>query len=150
MLESLDLSFNGLVGVLPQELTSIYSLSHLNLSKNDLRGHIPEGAQFNTFENNSYAGNLGLCGRPLSKKCITETKDEHEINEDEDDGYFFSGFTWEAVVIGYGSGVVVGFVVGYTMFMVRKPKWFTGIIILFVPNIRHKESIIFLLMLNTI
>ncbi|WOG95885.1 hypothetical protein DCAR_0415214 [Daucus carota subsp. sativus] len=127
MLESLDLSFNLLVGVIPQELTSIYSLSHLNLSQNDLTGHIPRGPQFSTFENSSYAGNFGLCGPPLSRRCIRETQQE-EFEDDEDDGFFFSGFTWESVAIGYGCGVVVGFVVGYVMFMAGKPKWFTGII----------------------
>ncbi|XP_074372568.1 receptor-like protein 7 [Apium graveolens] len=130
MLESLDLSFNRLVGVIPQQLTSIYSLSRLDLSQNDLVGHIPEGAQFNTFENDSYAGNFGLCGRPLSKKCTSKKQQEkigNDEDEDEDDDLFFSGFTWEAVAIGYGCGVLVGFVVGYVMFLAGKPKWYTRI-----------------------
>ncbi|WOG94395.1 hypothetical protein DCAR_0313690 [Daucus carota subsp. sativus] len=127
LLESLDFSFNRLTGVIPQQLTSIYTLSRLNLSHNDLSGRIPEGAQFYTFQNDSYAGNLALCGQPLSIKCERETNEMQE-EEDEGDDYFFNGFTWEAVVIGYGSGVVLGFVVGYIMFMVGKPKWFMGII----------------------
>ncbi|XP_017239966.1 receptor-like protein 35 [Daucus carota subsp. sativus] len=128
MLESLDLSSNRLVGNIPEQLTGLFSLSVLNLSQNDLSGHIPKGYQFNTFENDSYAGNLELCGHPLSKKCekeIIETQEEEEEEED-DDEYFFSGFTWKAVVIGYGGGVVVGFVVGYMMFIIAgEPKWFT-------------------------
>lgn len=127
MLESLDLSFNQLEGVIPQQLTGIYSLSRLNLSQNNLSGHIPEGAQFNTFGNDSYAGNLRLCGPPMSKMCKREITKTHQ-EEDGDDDYFFSGFTSKAVVIGYGSGVVLGFVVGYMMFKAGKPKWFTGII----------------------
>lgn len=63
VLESLDLSFYRLVGIIPQEL------SRLNLSHNDLNGHIPERAQFPTFNNDSYVGNIVLCGHPLSKKC---------------------------------------------------------------------------------
>ncbi|XP_074352307.1 receptor-like protein 6 [Apium graveolens] len=106
MLESLDLSFNRLVGAIPPQLTAINTLSHLNLSQNDLSGRIPQGAQFYTFENDSYAGNLGLCGRPLPK----------------------NGFTWKAMVMGYGSGVVLGFVIEYMMFMAGKPTWFVGII----------------------
>lgn len=69
----------------------------------------------------SYSGNFGLCGRPLSKKCTRETEQE-KIEDDEDDDFFFSGFTWGAVAIGYGCGVLVGFIVRYIMFMGRKTK----------------------------
>ncbi|WOH11817.1 hypothetical protein DCAR_0831310 [Daucus carota subsp. sativus] len=124
VLESLDLSYNQLEGEIPRQLTSLYSLARLNLSGNQLSGHIPEGSQFNTFENDSYVGNLGLCGHPLSKMC------ENDIGtqEDQDDDYFFNGFTWEAVVTGYGCGVVPAFVIGYLMLHAGKPKWFAGII----------------------
>ena len=127
MLESLDLSSNELEGEIPPQLTGLYSLAVLNLSCNQLSGHIPQGSQFNTFDTDSYGGNFGLCGNPLSKKCehdIVEQEDE----EDEDECHFFSGFTWEAVVIGYGCGVVPAFITGYLMLLARKPKWFAGII----------------------
>ncbi|GKV44957.1 hypothetical protein SLEP1_g52093 [Rubroshorea leprosula] len=68
-LESLDLSSNKLAGKIPNELVSLTQLSVLNLSNNHLVGHIPQGNQFNTFGNDSYEGNLGLCGIPLSKSC---------------------------------------------------------------------------------
>lgn len=126
VLESLDLSSNRLEGEIPQQLKSLNFLSRLNLSQNGLSGHIPEGAQFNTFENDSFVGNLGLCGHPLSKKCEREIETNQE--EKEDDDYFFNGFTWKAVVIGYGCGVVPGFIVGYLIFLAGKPKWFVGII----------------------
>ncbi|XP_063943472.1 receptor-like protein 7 [Daucus carota subsp. sativus] len=134
MLESLDLSFNRLEGEIPQQIAGIYSLGMLNLSCNQLRGHIPKGSQFNTFENNSYVGNFGLCGHPLSKECKNDTMtqeeevEEQEKDEDGDDDYFFSGFTWKAVVIGYGCGVLPAFIIGYSMLVARKPKWFAGII----------------------
>ncbi|KAK1352904.1 Serine/threonine-protein kinase bri1 [Heracleum sosnowskyi] len=127
MLESLDLSSNQLEGEIPQELTGIYTLERLNLSHNQLSGRIPEGSQFNTFENDSYVGNLGLCGHSLSRKCeidiLMQTQDEDGDNND-----FFDGFTWEAVVIGYGCGVVPAFFIGYLMLLAGKPKWFAGII----------------------
>nr|XP_017215795.1 PREDICTED: receptor like protein 30-like [Daucus carota subsp. sativus] len=126
-LESLDLSLNQLEGEIPQQLTGIYTLARLNLSCNQLTGHIPQGSQFNTFENDSYVGNLGLCGYPLSKKCEKYPRTQgEEVNEDDD--YFFSGFTWEAVVIGYGCGVVPAFIIGYFMLLAGKPKWYAGII----------------------
>ncbi|KAL8106717.1 hypothetical protein AgCh_023466 [Apium graveolens] len=127
VLESLDLSSNQLEGEIPGQLTGLYSLALLNLSYNKLRGHIPQGFQFNTFEIDSYVGNLGLCGKPLSKKCGHDNVTQEE-DEEEDDDSFFSGFTWEAVVIGYGCGVVPAFIAGYLMLLARKPKWFAGII----------------------
>ncbi|XVF78913.1 hypothetical protein PTKIN_Ptkin14bG0176200 [Pterospermum kingtungense] len=68
-LESLDLSSNKLVGEIPKQLVGLNFLEVLNLSENQLVGHIPLGNQFNTFLNDSYADNLGLCGFPLSKRC---------------------------------------------------------------------------------
>ncbi|XVF78878.1 hypothetical protein PTKIN_Ptkin14bG0172800 [Pterospermum kingtungense] len=68
-LESLDLSSNKLVGEIPMQLVGLTFLEVLNLSENQLVGHIPQGNQFNTFLNDSYGGNLGLCGFPLSKRC---------------------------------------------------------------------------------
>ncbi|KAM0860279.1 hypothetical protein ACQ4PT_046639 [Festuca glaucescens] len=68
-LESLDLSSNELSGKIPEELTNLTSLGTLNLSNNQLMGKIPEMRQFGTFQNNSYFGNTGLCGAPLSIQC---------------------------------------------------------------------------------
>ncbi|XP_074333178.1 receptor-like protein 7 [Apium graveolens] len=127
VLESLDLSSNQLKGEIPHQLTDLYSLEVLNLSCNQLRGKIPQGFQFNTFQNDSYVGNLGLCGNPLSKKCGHDNVTQEE-DEEEDDDSFFGGFTWEAVVIGYGCGAVPAFIAGYLMLLARKPKWFAGII----------------------
>ena len=72
MLESLDLSSNKLSGRIPQELTSLTFFEVLNLSQNHLIGFIPQGSQFQTFGNDSYYGNPGLCGFPLSKRCTTD------------------------------------------------------------------------------
>ncbi|KAL7224475.1 hypothetical protein ACSBR1_025851 [Camellia fascicularis] len=69
LLESLDLSSNQLLGTIPNQLATLTFLAVLNLSQNHLEGRIPQGNQFNTFQNNSYDGNLALCGFPLSNKC---------------------------------------------------------------------------------
>ncbi|XP_020103227.1 receptor-like protein 12 [Ananas comosus] len=68
-LESFDLSSNQLSGEIPESLTSLTFLASLNLSYNSLVGRIPQGNQFSTFTNTSFEGNVGLCGRPLSKQC---------------------------------------------------------------------------------
>lgn len=124
-LESLDLSWNQLTGRIPEQLTSLIFLQVLNLSQNHLVGRIPQGNQFHTFQNNSYIGNPALCGMPLSKNCQVhlETSPPRELQEDTS-----SGFTWKAVVLGYGCGTVVGLVVGYLMFLTGKPKWFNRLV----------------------
>ncbi|XP_057798000.1 receptor-like protein 9DC3 [Salvia miltiorrhiza] len=74
VLESLDLSSNKLDGGIPSELTSLTFLAKLNLSMNNLVGQIPQSTQFSTFENDSYVGNMGLCGFPLTRKCNDENR----------------------------------------------------------------------------
>ncbi|XP_055801788.1 receptor-like protein 7 [Solanum dulcamara] len=143
-LEALDLSWNRLTGKIPQELTRMNFLAFLNLSQNLLVGRIPQGSQFNTFENDSYGGNLDLCGPPLSKKCGTSDSSHVpqplESEEDEDESYFFSGFTWESVVIGYSFGLVVGTVVWSLMFKYRKPKWFVEFFDDIMPHRRRRPK----------
>ncbi|GKB10556.1 leucine-rich repeat-containing protein [Tanacetum coccineum] len=121
-IESLDLSWNQLTGNIPQSLAGIKGLEVLDLSQNHLVGRIPEGTQFNTFDESSFAGNLGLCGFQLPKKCSDRTHkpqlEEHENHEDK------SGFTWEVVTLGYGCGTLLGLVMGYLMLSTRKVKWF--------------------------
>ena len=125
MLESLDLSSNKLSGRIPQELTSLTFLEVLNLSQNHLIGFIPQGNQFQTFGNDSYYGNPGLCGFPLSKRCTTNEvlKPSQEI-----EAKFEGGFDWKITLIGYGCGLVSGFSLGCLIFLIGKPEWLVWII----------------------
>ncbi|KAA0059199.1 receptor-like protein 12 [Cucumis melo var. makuwa] len=68
-LESLDLSHNQLSGQIPQQHSQLDFLAVFNISYNNLSGPMPQDNQFNNVDNSSYAGNVGLCGDPLSKKC---------------------------------------------------------------------------------
>nr|GEW04750.1 leucine-rich repeat-containing protein [Tanacetum cinerariifolium] len=82
-IESLDLSLNQLTGEIPGSLAGIKGLAVLPLSYNRLVGRIPDGTQFNTFDENSFQGNVGLCGYPLPKKCSEYTqKPQLEACED--------------------------------------------------------------------
>ncbi|RHN58891.1 putative leucine-rich repeat domain, L domain-containing protein [Medicago truncatula] len=68
-LESMDLSNNSLNGEIPQGLSSISFLEYMNLSFSHLVGRIPLGTQIQSFDIDSFEGNKGLCGSPLTNKC---------------------------------------------------------------------------------
>lgn len=122
-LESLDLSSNHLTGKIPWQLIKLNFLSTLNLSMNDLVGQIPQSSgQFPTFDNSSYIWNSELCGFPLTKKCEIVTSPLPQQNDEDTD--FIDGFTWKAVVSGYGCGFVIGVIVGGFIIHYRRPKWF--------------------------
>ncbi|GAU42403.1 hypothetical protein TSUD_324580 [Trifolium subterraneum] len=120
-LESLDLSSNMLTGVIPAELTNLGFLEVFNLSNNHLVGEIPQGPQFNTFSNDSFEGNSGLCGLPLSNNCGPDHHSPPSTNNFSNEEKF--EFGWKPVAIGYGCGFVIGIGIGYLVFLIGKPRW---------------------------
>ncbi|XP_052883628.1 receptor like protein 22-like [Gossypium arboreum] len=126
-LEWLDLSSNQLSGTIPNRLADLPFLSSLNVSENQLHGQIPQGKQFNTFGNDSYEGNKGLCGFPVSKGCnIIEPAPRNVLEKDGSKSNI--AFGWKVVLIGYGCGVVFGMSVGYVVFQTGKPKWLMNLV----------------------
>ena len=124
-LESLDLSQNGLSGEIPQQLLQLTFLAFFNASNNHLTGPIPQGKQFSTFENDSYLGNMGLCGTPLTMKCkISKTMTQPPPNSKQGEGSNFpSKSDWVVIMMGYGSGLIIGFVIGNSL-SIRKLERF--------------------------
>ncbi|KAM6579417.1 hypothetical protein CsatA_003191 [Cannabis sativa] len=118
-LEWLDLSSNELNGKIPGQLAAnLNQLGFLNLSMNKLEGQIPLGPQFNTFNNDSYFGNLGLCGFPISKSCnFIEDKKNQTSSPLKDQLY--DHYFWKVVLIGYGTGIIIGISIGY-VFLANK------------------------------
>ncbi|XP_078154586.1 receptor-like protein 49 [Carex rostrata] len=125
-LQSLDLSSNQLSGHIPQEITSLTFLSSLNLSYNNLVGEVPEARQFSTFSNDSYLGNPGLCGGPLSQQCPAPPSN-HVFNE----GLSSKSSTDKielSVSIGLGLGIGFAFVIWATVLWENGRKWFNFVI----------------------
>ncbi|CAA2994130.1 receptor 12 [Olea europaea subsp. europaea] len=125
-LESLDLRSNQLVGEIPWQLTKLTFLSFLNISYNHFVGPIPQQGQLLTFDNSSYIGNPELRGLPLTKTCGNgEPKLQLPVpmTENDDDFNILDGFTWQIVAMGYGGGILFGFVIGYFIFKYEKPRW---------------------------
>ncbi|XVF77190.1 hypothetical protein PTKIN_Ptkin14bG0025800 [Pterospermum kingtungense] len=126
-LEWLDLSSNQLVGTIPERLVDLTFLSVFNVSENQLQGQIPQGKQFGTFGNDSYEGNKGLCGFPVSKGC-NNSEPPLSILPKEDGSESNITFGWKVVLIGYGCGAVFGLAMGYVVFQTGKPKWFVALV----------------------
>ncbi|KAG8492737.1 hypothetical protein CXB51_010490 [Gossypium anomalum] len=125
-LEWLDLSSNRLSGTIPNRLADLPFLSSLNVSENQLHGQIPQGKQFNTFGNDSYEGNKGLCGFPVSKGCnIIEPPPPNVLEKDGSKSNV--AFGWKVVLIGYGYGVVFGMSVGYVVFQTDRFAYGEGL-----------------------
>ncbi|KAM3327634.1 hypothetical protein P3S68_033683 [Capsicum galapagoense] len=144
ILESLDLSSNKIRGEIPKQLASLTFLAVLNLSHNHLVGCIPKGKQFDTFENSSYQGNDGLRGLPLSKDCGDNDgvpQATTPVEQDEEEGGDL--ISWEAVLMGFGCGLVIGLSIIYIMLSTHYPVWFSRMVVKFEHKIdsimkRHK------------
>ena len=119
VMESLDLSSNKLTGQIPQQLVELTSLAFFDVSHNHLKGAIPQGTQFSTFTNDWFAGNPGLCGEPLSRKCGNS---EASPVEDDPPSESVLAFGWKIVLAGYASGTIIGVVLGH-IFCTRKYEW---------------------------
>ncbi|CAL2249203.1 unnamed protein product [Prunus armeniaca] len=122
-LESLDLSQNQLSGRIPGNLAQLNFLEYFNVSHNHLWGPIPLGQQFGTFLEDSYQGNSGLCGKPLSKKCDSSISPPPSILEEDEDSGFQIALDWYVVLPGLVSGLIVGVVAG-NFWASKNHEWF--------------------------
>ncbi|KAK4766291.1 hypothetical protein SAY87_007933 [Trapa incisa] len=111
-LESLDLSVNQLSGSIPQSLSQLTYLSYLNLSLNHLSGRIPTGSQLSTFEEDSYSGNNGLCGPPLSRSCSVDgekpdTSKQHGDDDSDGGDELYAHWIYMGIAPGFITGLLL-------------------------------------------
>ncbi|CDP05553.1 unnamed protein product [Coffea canephora] len=112
---------NELSGEIPPSLSSIYTLSSLNLSYNKLSGPIPSGNQLQTLNDPSiYEGNIGLCGKPLLNSCPADESPTENGPVLDDKGHSEFDFSW--FYSGFGPGFSVG-VVGVVGILQFKQSW---------------------------
>ncbi|KAM6570792.1 hypothetical protein CsatB_018777 [Cannabis sativa] len=135
-LESLDLSQNQLSGKIPHQLTDLKFLQKFDVSYNNLTGLIPQENQFHTFENNSFEGNQGLWGEPLSKKCQDSLLPPSASNQDDDSD---SGIEldWKFILAGLVSGLFIGVSIGEMLIPRTRLAWFV-----YISRTRLREMMI--------
>ncbi|KDO58394.1 hypothetical protein CISIN_1g0376791mg, partial [Citrus sinensis] len=98
LIAAIIISDKNFVGEIPTSISSLKGLRTLSLSNNNLRGGaIPQGTQFSTFTNDWFAGNPGLCGEPLSRKCGNS---EASPVEDDPPSESVLAFGWKIVLAG--------------------------------------------------
>ncbi|XP_021841379.1 receptor-like protein 6 [Spinacia oleracea] len=127
-LESLDLSLNKLSGEIPPALSQLTTLEVFNISFNDhLVGPIPQGNQFNTFDDTSFQGNPGLCGSLIYQKCRNEDviplspPSVHSDKSEDEDSELID---WIIKSLGCICGTIVGFVIGKIYITDKYHEWF--------------------------
>ncbi|KAH1046544.1 hypothetical protein J1N35_037328 [Gossypium stocksii] len=100
-LESLDFSVNKLSGSIPESMSYLTFLSHLNLSFNNFSGIIPSSTQLQSFDPSSYNGNH-LYGLPLPKKHSANVA-IHNGGGRNDNGFEMEWFYF-GMLFGFGMG----------------------------------------------
>ncbi|KAL4597290.1 hypothetical protein ACB092_12G223000 [Castanea dentata] len=101
-LESIDFSLNQLSGQVPSSMSSLTFLNHLNLSNNNLTGKIPLSTQLQSLDPSSFTGNK-LCGLPLTNSCTTNGVKPNIRSKDT------SGLEVDWFYVSMSLGLVVGF-----------------------------------------
>ncbi|KAK9001300.1 hypothetical protein V6N11_083087 [Hibiscus sabdariffa] len=123
-LAMLDLSMNNMGGVIPSCLGNLSYISVVDLRMNNLIGRIPPIY----LEADSFDGNSGLCGFPLSKKCGNDVGSESPPSTVAEDHESETTLFWKITTVDYGCGLVFGFSMGYIVLTTGRPHWLVKVI----------------------
>ncbi|XP_021827847.1 receptor like protein 30-like [Prunus avium] len=124
VLESLDLSQNKLSGHIPPQLVKLTSLASLNLSYNQLIGRIPTGNQFSTFVNDSFTGNKGLWGFPLTVDTKEGFPPPPTVNGRPPNYGRHREVNWDLIIVEIGFTFGFGVAIGSLVLCKRWSKWY--------------------------
>ncbi|KAB2087579.1 hypothetical protein ES319_A04G113500v1 [Gossypium barbadense] len=138
-MESMDLSSNNMSSSIPQQLLKLTFLAVLNLSHNQLEGPIPAGKQFATFTNESYEGNNGLCGNPLTKQCKDATPNHGQDSNPRTGNHI----NWNLISVEIGFVFGLGVVILPLMFWKGWRIWYfkriDRLLFKFFPKLDHRN-----------
>ncbi|KAI5325936.1 hypothetical protein L3X38_035010 [Prunus dulcis] len=123
VLKSLDLSQNKLSGHIPPQLVKLTCLASLNLSYNQLIGRIPTGNQFSTFLNDSFTGNKGLSGFPLTVDNKAGFPPPPTVNGRPPNSGHHREVNWDLIIVEIGFTFGFGVAVGSLVLCKRWSKW---------------------------
>ncbi|XP_058211416.1 receptor-like protein 20 [Rhododendron vialii] len=133
-LRIIDLSHNGFSGTLPSKYFRNWNAMKVVAKGNSTYMQVEEKpgaiekAKYVKTCLCSYGGNMALCGAPLTLLCEnSETSPLPPLphSSQGDDSEFSRGIYWIVIIIGYGSGLIVGLVIGQTL-TTRHHEWAYG------------------------
>ncbi|KAG5629405.1 hypothetical protein H5410_001122 [Solanum commersonii] len=146
-LEVFEVSSNSLVGPIPSDVSGLQSLQSFFLSSNHLNGTIPSWIFSLPFLDELYLNDNYFSGEIQEFKSKTlwdVTLKQNQLQGvpqaitpfgldqgEEEDSTMIS---WQAVLIGYGCGLIIGLSVIYIMLSTQNPTWFLRM----VEELDHK------------
>ncbi|KAG5632152.1 hypothetical protein H5410_003869 [Solanum commersonii] len=143
-LESFDISSNSLTGPIPSNVSGLKNLHVLYLSSNHLNGSIPSwifdlpSLGWLDLSNNTFSGKIQeftsktLCYIFVQKNQMQECGCDDGVPQatthfgfDQEEEGDSSIVNWQAVLMGYGCGLVIVLSVIYIMFATQYLSWFS-------------------------
>ncbi|TMW85785.1 hypothetical protein EJD97_022496, partial [Solanum chilense] len=127
----INLAKNRFEGCIPSSIGDLIALRTLNLSHNGLEGVIPTSLQYlSVLESLDLSfNNISDCG---GDEGVPQATTPFGLDQGEEgDSTMIS---WQAILMGYGCGLIIGLSVIYIMLSTQKPTWFSKM----VEKLDHK------------
>ncbi|CAL9002852.1 unnamed protein product [Prunus brigantina] len=139
------LSHNKLSGQIPPQLVKLTFLEVLDLSNNQLVGRIPTGTQFSTFPKDSFIGNKGLWGPPLTVDNKAGLPPPPTVNGRPPNSGHHHEVNWDLISTEIGFTFGFGVSIGSLVLCKRLSKWYYramyNIILKIFPQLEERIGI---------
>ncbi|KAH0724228.1 hypothetical protein KY284_000093 [Solanum tuberosum] len=146
-LRTLNISHNVLEGHIPASLQNLSVLESLDLSSNKISGKIPQQLVSLTF----LAGMMDYEDFHSQKHCggddrVPQATIPVELDQEDEEEEDSPMISWQAVLMGYGCGLVIGLSIIYIMYSTQYPAWFARMVVELEHRIttrmkKHKKRI---------